>query len=75
MLEMVVVLVIILGCVNIQWPKASHRRNSLFWLTVPKGESIIAGKTWHAGRKRRLARYISVHTQEAERGSRKQVVL
>lgn len=69
--KMVVVLVIHLCCVNIQWPKASHRRNSLSWLAVPKGESIITGKTWHAIRKRKLPGYISLLTQEAERGSRK----
>lgn len=33
---------------------------------------MMAGKAWHASRNRKLAGSISIHTQEAERRSRKQ---
>lgn len=54
-----------LCCDNtISRPIANYRRNRLFW--------HMAGKAWHASRNRKLPGCISIHTQEAERRSRKQ---
>lgn len=45
------------------------RRKSLLWLKVPKGEeAVMVRKARLAGRNRKLACHIVIHTQEAEKG-------